>query len=392
MISSENQNNNDFFKYKLINTNLSPFELNNEGRGLALVLRYALCNLRCPLCYAWKIAWLPNSGFSNNIYQSIQKLSKLSQHINFKYGSTKKVTWVRIQGGEPCMNYNRIVNTINFSAEALKQINNQNLNYYNITRAIIQTNGIGFSYLSSSQLENLRFILRNILPELENKGKIIFEISFKSPNDTTFKDFNGKPVLNSQIQGFTNLLNQVLIPLWEENIHNISIYPAAGLGPSLNKPWLIPIDPDPKYPSDTPLFHPSTWSGKFQDFMNYFLNKIVQRYPTYQDFIKNPLSNNGKKIAIEELEPDRFQISWISGYAGNYQKNNMHPPEVSQILRKLSNDINKQWYALIKNNQNWINVFNQIPIANNQSAILSAIIDMKNHFYPSHPIGHYPSL
>lgn len=44
-------------------TKIHPWELNNEGRGQALVLRYAGCNLRCPLCYAWKYAWAENGGY-----------------------------------------------------------------------------------------------------------------------------------------------------------------------------------------------------------------------------------------------------------------------------------------------------------------------------------------
>ncbi len=95
-------------------TSISPFELNNEGKGQALVLRYAGCNLRCPLCYAWKYAWfMQKNGFVYNIQNSIQALRNLLGIAK------KKIVWIRIQGGEPCLTFNRILNTITFAVESL---------------------------------------------------------------------------------------------------------------------------------------------------------------------------------------------------------------------------------------------------------------------------------
>jgi len=62
-------------------TLISPWELNNEGKSMALVLRYAGCNLKCPLCYAWKYAWSKQNGYKYTIRECIAKLDKLPSLI-----------------------------------------------------------------------------------------------------------------------------------------------------------------------------------------------------------------------------------------------------------------------------------------------------------------------
>jgi len=76
--------NNDVFARSPTSTHppaplIRPFELNNEGNGQALVLRYAGCNLRCPLCYAWKYAWFRRNGYEYTIHNSIHALKNLPQ-------------------------------------------------------------------------------------------------------------------------------------------------------------------------------------------------------------------------------------------------------------------------------------------------------------------------
>jgi len=360
------------------NNPISPFELNNEGRGQALVLRYAGCNLRCPLCYAWRYAWKLENGYQYEINASLGALENLPQVAK------KKIVWVRIQGGEPCLNYERILNTVTFAVHALSKIYQNGLNYYDNIRAIIQTNGITFSNLDISQITNIRAHLYNSLNSME-KGKVVFEVSLKSPCDSN--------VLNKQLSGFNVLLDQILIPLWNKGLDNISVYPVAGLGPSIDfhNVWITPIEPT-YLPEEIPFFHPKTWSPAFKNMLNNFKQKVVPNYDSYKDFRNNPKTDHGRKIAIEELEPAQFQTSWISGYAGTYDQLNMSIPSISNVLRRLNNNPDRQWLALFKRNKNWLNVLNQIPVSSNPDNLLQLIQQMRDVFYPSHPIGHYPYL
>lgn len=366
---------------------ISPWELNNEGRGMALVLRYAGCNLRCPLCYAWKYAWSIQNAYKYNIQECFSKLYKLLSLIQ------KKITWVRIQGGEPCLTFQRILASITLAINALKIIHIHGLNYYNITRAIIQTNGITFSNLSNCEINQIKCLLQKLLDSLD-KGRLIFEVSFKSPNDPQY--------LTPQIEGYNVLLNNIMIPLWEQGFENIAIYPIAGFGPSIDHHnlFIIPIDPS-ALPKEIPLFHSSTWCKQFKHLVDYFINNIVPNYNTYNDFKRNPQTNNGRKIAIEELEPTKFQASWISRYAkGEYMDANL---PINRLLRKLTDNVPqnpkwRKWYnswisrMLFGRSNSWMNVFKEIPVANDPAHLLSMVDQMNDYFYPSHPIGHYPYL
>lgn len=369
----------DLFKRHSVSS-ISPFELNNEGKGKALVLRYAGCNLRCSLCYAWRYAWFPKrNGRPYHIQTSLEAINKLPSEID-----TKKIVWVRIQGGEPCLNYDRILNTIEFAITSLKIIHQYGLNYYHNTRAVIQTNGIAFSYLKEGQKINIREQLRKSLSSLQ-KGKIVFEVSFKSPSD--------QKILHRQLLGFNVLLSQILIPLWNDDLDNIVIYPIAGLGPSIDfdNVWITPIDPS-FLPQEIPLFHPKTWLPSFRNMFNSFVQEIIPSYSTYNEFRNNPRTNNGVKTAIEELEPTKFQTSWISGYAGGYRHASVIVTPIHKILRKLNNKIDPQWFALFKRYNHWMSVLNQIPTCENPSNLLSMIKNMSEPFYPSHPKNHYPYL
>ena len=386
--------NNDVFARSPTSTRPSaslirPFELNNEGGGQALVLRYAGCNLRCPLCYAWRYAWLIRNGYKYNIHNSIHALRNLPQVAE------KKIVWVRIQGGEPCLTFDRILNTITFAVESLDIIHTNGLNYFEITRAVIQTNAIIFSKLTSNQISQILSHLKNLLQNLD-KGRVVFEVSFKSPSNLQY--------LNPQINGYRVLLNQIIMPLWSQGFNNIAVYPLAGLGPSIDGDnlFIIPIDPQ-SLPNEVPLFHSSTWSLQFQNLVNDFINNIVPNYNAYDDFRRNTQTNGGKKLAIEELEPTPFQSSWISGYAGRYNQFNINITPINQILRKLTNDIptnpqRRRWYnswtsgRLFGRSASWHSVLNQIPASSSTNNLLSMVQQMSNYFYPSHPIKHYPYL
>lgn len=373
---------------------LAPFELNNEGkgkdRGQALVLRYAGCNLRCPLCYAWRYAWVGRNGYSYNIQQSISALGNLPQLVN-----KGKLVWVRIQGGEPFLTFDRILNTITFATQSLNIIHMNSLNKFKITRAVIQTNAITFSNLTTNQINQILSHLQNSISNL-NDGRLIIEVSFKSPSDQRY--------LAPQINGYNVLLNQIIMPLWHQGFDNIAIYPIAGLGPSIDEDnlFIIPIDPA-QLPNEIPLFHKTTWNQQFQQLVDNFINNVVPNYSAYDDFRKNPRTNNGKKLAIEELEPEQFQTSWISGYAGGYNEFNINVMPISNILKKLTDSVPtdtqwRKWYNswtsrfLFGRSREWIIVLNQIPTTNDPDKLLSMVHQMNDYFYPAHPIGHYPYL
>jgi len=359
-------------------TPLSPSELNREGKGQALVLRYAGCQLResqCPLCYAWRYAWNIHNGHkydTNRIFNSLKALSSLA----------KKIVWVRVQGGEPLLTYHRIITSLQYGVLAISEIYSSNLNYYSITRVVIQTNALVFNMLNEIQLNNVKNLLRKASSKIAGKGRIIFEVSFKSSNNPA--------ILCPQANAYERLLKDILIPLWEDGVDNVAVYPLAGLGPSIDfhNVWLIPVEPK-ALPDEIPLFHRSYWSSCFKNLVNEFVDRIVPRYAVYDCFRANPRTNNGTKLAIEELEPTKFQSSWISRYANP----STHPP-LNTLLRRISNDFDNQWGSsvLFGRNRRWLQVANSIPIASNPRKLLDLVKEMNEYFYPSHPIGHYPYL
>lgn len=369
----------DWFKRPRKKTSLLPFELNNEGNGQALVLRYAGCNLKCSLCYAWTYSWFPQQYG----YQCRTQVSRIAL-VNLPAAVKRKIVWVRIQGGEPCLNYSRILNTITFAGQALTVVYQYGLNYYENVRAVIQTNGVAFSTLSNAQLAGISNHLNHVLSSLD-KGKIVFEVSFKSSNDPK--------LLDSQLSGFDVLLNQLFIPLWKNGFDSVAVYPIAGLGPSIDfrNVWLVPIDSS-FLPKEIPLFETSTWCSSFENMFKNFAQNVVPSYSAYADFRNNRKTNNGQKMAIEEFEPNEFQTSWISGYAGKYSQLNVAVTPAGDILRKLNDNPDRQWYALFSRVNHWLRVLEKIPVCSDSKKLLAKVRNMNNTFYPSHPSGHYPYL
>jgi hypothetical protein len=115
----------------------------------------------------------------------------------------------------------------------------------------------------------------------------------------------------------------------------------------------------------------------------------VPRYDTYADFRSNPRSGNGRKLGLEELEPTKFQSSWISGYAKETGL-----PAIGSLFRKADAGLDKQWSSsvLFGRTQGWLNLLAQIPVASDPDRLREHVISMNEYFYPSHPIGHYPYL
>jgi len=269
------------------------------------------------------------------------------------------------------------------------------LNYFKTTRVVTQTNAIIFSQLNNNQISQILSDPKNLLQNLD-KGKVIFEVFFKSPSNLQY--------LNPQINGYRVLLNQIIMPPWNQGFNNIVVYPLAGLSSSIDGDNLFIILIDfQSLPNEVPLFHSSTWSPQFQNLVNDFINNIVSNYNAYDDFGRDTQTNGGKKLAIEELEPTPFQSSWISGYASRYNQFNINITLINQILRKLTNGIStnpqwRRWYnswtsgKLFGRSASWRSVLNQISASSNTNNLFSLVQQISNYFYPSHPIGHYPYL
>lgn len=357
---------------------LGPWEINGESNGFALVLRYSGCNLKCPLCYARKIAWnLRGNKFTYK--ECIHYLNYIQSNlIESKKRKYKRIVWVRFQGGEPLLNFKRIKFTLKLVKDVLDFIHKSKLNYYPITRAVIQTNGIWFAQVYDSELE-LETLFSDILESIINFGRIVFEVSFKSP---TLTDQNH--LLELQYRGYQNMLKLIKFG-WDNGYSNIAIYPVAGLGPSIDydQKYLIPIESS-KLPEEVPLFHQSTWHKMFKSIYEEFVNNIVKNY-AYKEFRENPKTLYGKKLPLEELEPCFFQTSWIS----DYSKNSSLDPPLSRLLLRTSKELDQKWKGLFSK---YPNVINQIPISKDPNRLLGKVKEMQEYFYPSHPKGHYPYL
>ncbi|OYT56588.1 MAG: hypothetical protein B6U76_03290 [Desulfurococcales archaeon ex4484_217_2] len=191
---------------------VEPWELNDEGGGFALILRYCGCQLRCPLCYARRYAWFSEDCKLHHADWVMKQLSNIERALRVKVVKRKprKITWVRIQGGELCLNFERTMATIDFAA-ALTVIRKYNVGKFYVSRAIIQTNGVFFSRIDEKMFRKIENKLIDVLKRIENHDRIIFEISFKTPvNKVTM--WNPKAfsmTLKAQVAGFKKLLGIV---------------------------------------------------------------------------------------------------------------------------------------------------------------------------------------
>jgi len=364
--------------------------LNGEGRGTALILRYANCNLACPFCYAWRSAWptvkARTARDSYRVDNAVQAAGGALKHLPSELAELgTRVVWVRIQGGEPCLTYPRTMNTLEIAAEALNTLHCRKLNYYETSRCVIQTNGIGLGKLAEDRLRSIKEKLASVLERLTT-GRIVFEFSFKSSNDAAY--------LDPQLRGFKAFVDQVAVPLWESKFTNLAVYPVAGLGPSIDRDnsWIVPIEPS-CVADEIPLFHPSLWSGDFESLVDEFLERLVPQYVSYRGFKSNGLTRSGSRLALEELEPKKFQRSWISGYSGRYEELGVTDvPPIEHLLVKTSDEEDRQWMGLFKRPPYWQEVVERIPKARRPGLLLQRVDEMSSRFYPSHPEGHYPYL
>jgi len=144
-------------------------------------------------------------------------------------------------------------------------------------------------------------------------------------------------------------------------------------------------------PEERPIFHKSTWSSPFQTLVEEFTSSVVQGRAC-ADYRTNPITGGGKKIPLEELMPTRFQTSWIS----RHSKPAYNGQSLSSLVRKTSQEIDRQWGALTRGRNGpisgWVAVLAGIPLSKDPEALLEKVREMQDYVYPSHPAGHYPYL
>jgi len=375
-----------------------------------LVVRYKRCNLStktCPLCFA--------RDYTNTKYNS----ELLDLNVDYDKARHKvdinKINRIRILGGEPCLNIDRMKQTIQIAECTVKRIHNDKSNKRDLIRAIIQTNGIGFSSLSNEEVKLFRNFLESTLKSIKDSGRIVFEVSFKLPYYKTIKESDLQIQIKNQYEGYKVLLNDIINKLWDKDYDNIAIYPVAGFGPDLTVDEenlsLVPID---WLESETknikvPIFSQDTWGDEFRQVQEEFVNKIVKG-SAYKDYRDKFIAKKTKtaKIPLEQIEvPKRkhsFQKHWIKAYLRDCNGCSGH--DIGDVIVNIGKNkfIGKEWEGII--NQvakelgyeiNNILIFKfkqniQLNSVEEKARIRKNIQDMKDVFYGVVPKDHYRYL
>lgn len=362
----------DSGRYGQINRRILPWEINPEGTGGALVLRYWGCSLRCALCYSQAYAYL-NSGGSRakHVYDVGEVVAALVNPQELRKFADFSVTWTRIQGGEPLMSEKRAFATTLFSKAAFEWM----LKQEKVTnpRVVIQTNGILLGQCPEDTLAAFVSMLGDALP-VSGKGRLAIEISFKGANPTAAQEYACSmplpiKVLESQMAGFFRILKVISEVFWAKKENRIALYPVAGIGPQLSDPSFVPIDTESP---GLPLFHPNTWSNEFKEIVSRFKQVLTEHPDVYLDYVRA----HGNLIPIESMEPSYFQFGWTSQISKrpelkNYIKRNLRICERSRL--------NLYGKAI-----------EEIPDADN--SLRQRIAELKAYFYEAEPSSHYPYL
>jgi len=320
MMSLPRLPNEDYFDIKP--THYGPW--NDEPE--TLVVRYARCSLKCPICYAAGPSYLhklmeqrnpvPNTK-SVSMVIGITKDFSISSHDIPQHIRNKlcKKRYVRIQGGEPLLNKARSQLTAWLAIEMLKYAKNIGA----VIVTVIQTNGIYLGCNSNHAKDFLDAIVGfaryfKIDSDLRegNRYRVAIEISFKSPNESDFAVFSGMGngyLWRFQVSAYWNLVNQLSSNFSE--YAGIAVYPIAGFIMPLKGSGIIPVSvKDPRYP----LFHKDTWDKRFEEIVKDFTQRVRKdpRYCNYKVCLINRRdlyspSRNYVKIRGEELEITGFQ-------------------------------------------------------------------------------------
>ncbi|MGB9695577.1 MAG: 4Fe-4S cluster-binding domain-containing protein, partial [Caldisericaceae bacterium] len=336
----------------------------------ALVVRYADCNLKCPLCYAQSYAYAFNQSSSRTIKDfSDQDAKQAITNFGDKYN------WVRIQGGEPLLNRNRALFTTELVGIALGHLN-QGHSVYDNPRVVIQTNGVWLGNAIQTDLDNF---LNSLIQQVDKfeKGRVIIEVSFKGANHSIAQAYGGlttRNVFDDQKQAYWNVKNIFVNRVWGKT-DKIAFYIVAGLGPELDNPPIIPID-NTVNGQEYPIFHPDTWSKEFGDIIDDFTSTIRN----YKDAIyKDYINKHGTLLPMESLEISGMQSGWTSKIKSNLGLQNF----ANTYLRI---DLSKPKLNLLRNDL--MNA--SIPPLN--QTLLDRASDLKHYFYEAEPKDHYPDL
>lgn len=362
----------DSGKYASINEEIMPWEINAEGSGGALVLRYWGCSLSCALCYSQAYAYLNTGGSHIKKMVSLPDVVKaLKNPTELRQLGKFSVLWTRIQGGEPLKNERRAFATTEFCKAALQWMLKQN--DPGRPRVVIQTNGLFLGECPDDYPSKLVTSLKETLTGSE-EGRVAIEVSFKGANSTTAQKYAASlpletEVLHTQITGFNRLLRAVSTVAWDSQEYRIAIYPVAGIGPRISNPSFIPLDSEnAKYP----IFHSQTWSQEFAEVINKFKRILVANENVYREYLKT----HGKRIPMESIEPSYFQFGWIS------QINKR--PELRTYVQKSMRIAQRDKLGLFQPN------IDEIPDADGQ--LIQRVADLKEDFYEAEPSNHYRYL
>ncbi|MDH5483393.1 MAG: radical SAM protein [Candidatus Bathyarchaeota archaeon] len=359
-------------KYALINSQIMPWEINTEGRGGALVLRYWGCSLRCALCYSQAYAYLDTGGSRVTHVASLKDvISALKDPAELRKSVRFSVAWTRIQGGEPLIDENRTLATALFSEASLKWMLKQK--DVGNPRVVIQTNGMFLGECSDDCLNKFISMLKKGLPKTM-KGRIAIEVSFKGGNPETAQRYAASlplktKILRTQVTGFFRLLKAVSALSWDLEEYRIAVYLVAGIGPRLSDPSFIPKDGKNE---SLPIFHPKTWSREFGEVITTF-RQTLKAYPkVYEDYVRI----HRMHIPMESMEPSKFQFGWTSKIDKR--------PELREYVRRYLRVSQKHKLRLYGSS------IGSIPDADSQ--LLQRIAELKTDFYEAEPSSHYPYL
>lgn len=347
--------------------NSLPWEFNKEGPHGALVIRYWGCSLSCAVCYSQSYAYLNGEGGRKKASYTLAECRRSISNLSDRIG------WVRIQGGEPLLDFERAIFTSNLAGISLGYMEHKSP--YDNPRVIIQTNGL---WLGNEHEENVEHFLESLLKqtELTSKGRIVIELSFKGPNRSiigiygdTLKRY--KDILGIQKKGFYRLMNFFNNLIWKKS-RRMAFYPVGGFGPQLSNPSFIPIDK--KNESEYPLFHPDTWDEDFKNIVKDFRQVLNEKKDVYFEFTEK----HDHKIPIECMEPSFFQKGWTSQL------------KKRELLRSFLRD-----YLRVRSNPQ-LKIFNEeignLKIGEAKGELLLRINDLRRDFYEAEPSDHYPFL
>jgi len=208
-----------------------------EGR-----VAYVKCVSHCKFCYAQAYAWPEHAErYAGSRYYTSDKLSEQANDVTKR----ESFCWIRITGGEPLLDEERIVHLTSF----LQNFSRVQTSSFG-SRIVLQTSGVtvGRKEKFIRYLEKLSKLDLLFLIEVSLKGTNERECRILTDNKIEFL---------SQVKGYWNLNNL------SSKAPNISLRARVGIGPSEPKGGLPAYEF--VYPSEKNyMFTKTLWSTKFE--------------------------------------------------------------------------------------------------------------------------------